>query len=101
MNKKLLFIQTRRRLLPLLQPTSRPSAICVSSSLSLTRTRGCRGVFGFFFPFFLRAEFYLELLVSRSVIPLLLKLELSLTATYFVSVEGASALQQVLEGFFQ
>jgi hypothetical protein len=40
MNNTLLFIQTRRRLLPLLQPTSRHSAICVpsSSSLSLSHT---------------------------------------------------------------
>lgn len=38
MINKLLFIQTRRRLLPLLQPTSRPSAICVPSSLSLSHT---------------------------------------------------------------
>jgi hypothetical protein len=78
-----------------------PRFVFRALSLSLTRTRGCRGFFGLFFRFFLRAEFYLELLVSPSVISLLLNLELSLTAAYFVSVEGASALQQVLEGGFQ
>jgi hypothetical protein len=78
-----------------------PRFVFRALSLSHTRTRGCKGVFGYFFRFFLRAEFIWSFSYRASVIPLHLNLELSLTAAYSVSVEGASALQQVLEGRFQ
>ncbi len=65
MNNKLLFIQTCRRLLPLLQPTSRPSAICVPSSLSLSHTHAwLQRRFRLFLSVFSSRGIYLELLVS-------------------------------------
>jgi hypothetical protein len=72
------------------------------SELSLSHTHAwLRRRFRLFLSVFSSRGIYLELLVSPSVIPLHLNLELSLTAAYSVSVEGASALQQVLEGGFQ